>query len=339
MRLLKNSKLSSVVYSCVFLVASNSIGAAVSSLVSTQQTSTPVLSAGTVSEPSSQPYSASVWGRMSQDFQFTYEDSHPQVVAQIAILQAHKKSLYKQLEADAPYINYFFQETHKRGLPGELALLPVIESDCNANSRSKVGALGYWQLMPDTASGLGLKKCADGDPRQDIVASTQAALNFLIGLHQTFQDDWMLALAAYNYGPGNINKAIKQQKKWYKGIGFWDLQHLPVETATYAPKLLALAAVIHDPARYGIELPPTLHLGIPAVKKSTQLASASTPVTAVPKASANTSTASAGTSTSPALATATMASVSSSKPHTSTIHAKGVNSSLLQEMSVSAADI
>lgn len=164
MKILKNGKLSSVVYGYILLIASSGVGTA----LATSTPVTPLQTAVRVASPSPsaqvkiplrpqvvarsasvhiplrpqeqlQPYSASVWAAMSTQFQFNYEDSHPEVMAQIAKLQAHKKDLYKQLKKEAPYINYFFKQTQKHGLPAELALLPVMESDCDPESRSPLG--------------------------------------------------------------------------------------------------------------------------------------------------------------------------------------------------------
>lgn len=200
-------------------------------------------------------FSPSIWADMGDRFQFTYERNRPEVLAQIAWFQAHQDILYKTLASSAAYISYVYEETKKRNLPAELALLPIIESECNPNARSKKGASGLWQLMPRTATDLGLKRNSVYDGRKDIIASTDAALDYLGGLHQAFSKDWLLAMAAYNHGPGNLQNAIDRQKKWYKSASFWNL-HLPNETQKYVPKILALAAVIHHPGRYGIKLPP-----------------------------------------------------------------------------------
>lgn len=197
----------------------------------------------------------SIWAEMGQSLQLDHSlQNRPEVVAQIASFQTHKEDTYKILTTSAPYISYVYEEAQKRGLPAELALLPVIESEGNPNARSKVGAIGLWQLMPHTASDLGIKTNHAYDGRKDVIATTKAALDFLTDLHKNFEGDWLLAMAAYNWGPGSLQKAIKNQKKWYTGSNFWNL-HIPLETQKYVPKLLALAAIIRDPARYGFTLP------------------------------------------------------------------------------------
>jgi membrane-bound lytic murein transglycosylase D len=196
-----------------------------------------------------------IWSEIGVNLQLVPSTAdRPEVLAQIASLQANKEDLYKILKNSAPYISYVYAETQKQGLPAELALLPVIESEGNPNAHSKVGASGLWQFMPQTASELGIKTNQAYDGRKDIVATTHVALAYLMDLHKTFKNDWLLAMAAYNLGAGHLQTAMDHQKKWYRGASFWQL-HLPAETQKYIPKVLALAAIIHDPARYGFTLP------------------------------------------------------------------------------------
>lgn len=197
----------------------------------------------------------SVWAAIGKQLELTPTTPRPEVAAQIHWLQANKDWLYPTLKSSALYINYVFEQTQKRHLPAELALLPVLESDGDPTARSRVGASGMWQLMPATAKDLGVKNLSDYDGRKDVVASTDAALNFLADLHQSFHDDWFLAMGAYNSGPGIIQAALRQQHKWYRSTTFWDLSSLPIETKLYVPRLLALATVIRDPERYGFTLP------------------------------------------------------------------------------------
>lgn len=200
--------------------------------------------------------SLSIWADMADKFQLAHERERPEVAAQIAWLQANQDFLYKVLQTSAPYMAYIYEETKKRGLPAELALLPIVESEFNPNARSKAGAIGLWQFMPGTAAELGLKRNAAYDGRKDVIASTEAALGYLRGLHHEFSKDWLLAMAAYNYGPGRLQTAIDRPKKQDKNTSFWHLKTLPKETQKYVPKVLALAAVIEQPERYGIKLPP-----------------------------------------------------------------------------------
>ncbi len=200
------------------------------------------------------PTQDSIWSNMSEDFSLDHNINRPEVNAQIAKWRRNKKDLYETLRVAAPYISYVYEQTQKRGLPAELALLPIIESEFNPNNRSNRGATGIWQIMPGTASELGLRNHRGYDGRRDIVASTNAALNYLRDLHQTL-GNWQLALAAYNWGPGNIAGVVKRQNRAAESSSFWNLPRLPTETKIYVPKLLALADMIQNPERYNIKLP------------------------------------------------------------------------------------
>ncbi len=195
-----------------------------------------------------------LWANISQHFTLNHEVDRGQVMRQIAWLQQHQQALYNSLQAAAPYISYIYQQTQKHGVPAELALLPMIESQCNPLAKSGPGASGVWQIMPKTGKNMGLTSNSSYDGRRDVVASTDAALNYLTFLHQSFHQDWEVALAAYNWGPGNVDKQVHQQSRWYRTASFWEL-NLPAETANYVPKLLALAEVVQHPDRYHIRLP------------------------------------------------------------------------------------
>ncbi len=195
-----------------------------------------------------------MWASLSADFGMDHAIDRQEVQAQIAILQKNQAALYRMLNEAAPYISYVYQQTHKAGLPGELALLPVVESQYDPMAKSPVGASGMWQIMPNTAPDLGLKNNHSYDGRRDIVASTQGALRYLKQLASSLNQDWHLALAAYNFGPGNIRKATKAKNKDGQTASFWTLS-LPKETKNYVPKLMALAEIVQNPAKYNVKLP------------------------------------------------------------------------------------
>lgn len=196
--------------------------------------------------------SSSIWSAMSQQFKLGANSlNNPEVSKQIAILVKNQGTLAKTLQAAAPYISYVFAKTQQKGLPAELALLPIVESQYSPYAKSPVGASGLWQIMPQTATHLGLKRGGGYDGSRDIVASTDAALKYLTDLNKMFKKNWELALAAYNWGPGNILKNVKKQAT----TNFWALKKIPKETRDYLPKLIALAAVIKNPAKYNIHLP------------------------------------------------------------------------------------
>jgi hypothetical protein len=151
------------------------------------------------------------------------------------------------------YLPYVWTEVKRRGLPAELALLPYVESAYSPWAVSRMGAVGMWQIMPGTARVLKLKLGQTCDQRRDMIHSTRAALDYLEQMHAKF-DDWLLAIAAYNAGPGRIERAIKRNKRTGKPTDFWSLK-LPRETRRYVPRLLVTRNLILDAKVRGIELP------------------------------------------------------------------------------------
>jgi membrane-bound lytic murein transglycosylase D len=137
------------------------------------------------------------------------------------------------------YIYHIKEELQSRDMPLELALLPIVESAYDSFAYSHGRAAGLWQIIPGTAKYLGVKQNWWYDGRRDVLDSTNAALNFLESLHREFDGDWMLAIAAYNSGAGNVRKGIRRNKKKNRSTDFWSLD-LPRETKNYVPKLLAL---------------------------------------------------------------------------------------------------
>jgi len=176
----------------------------------------------------------------------------PLVRQQIAFLQKQPNYINELVRNATPYLFYIASEVRRYGLPAEIALIPMIESDYNPFGISKKGAVGLWQMMPNTATELGIKINHWYDGRRNIVTATNAALQHLKYLHSYF-GDWLLALAAYDSGDGTVRAAIHYNQKHHLPTDFWSLP-LPQETKHYVPKLLALAAIIKDPHRYGISL-------------------------------------------------------------------------------------
>ncbi len=151
------------------------------------------------------------------------------------------------------YLPYVWSEIKRRGLPAELALLPYVESAYSPWAVSRMGAVGMWQIMPGTARLLKLKLGQTCDQRRDVIHSTRAAIDYLEKMYAKF-NDWLLAIAAYNAGPGRIEKAIKRNKRAGKATDFWSLK-LPRETRRYVPRLLVTRDLILDAKAQGIELP------------------------------------------------------------------------------------
>lgn len=153
------------------------------------------------------------------------------------------------------YLYHVVKELENRGMPTELALLPVIESAFNPQALSTANAAGIWQFMPDTGKTFSLQQNMFKDERRGVLASTDAALTYLQRLYTMF-GDWQLALAAYNWGEGNVQKAIQKNRALGKPTDFESLADLmPAETRNYVPKLQAVKNIIANPAQYGLVLP------------------------------------------------------------------------------------
>jgi membrane-bound lytic murein transglycosylase D len=153
------------------------------------------------------------------------------------------------------YLYHVVQELEKRGMPTELALLPVIESAFNPQALSSANAAGIWQFVPGTGKDFDLKQNMFKDERRGVLASTDAALTYLQRLYTMF-GDWHLALAAYNWGEGNVQRAIKKNQAAGKPTDFESLAELmPAETRNYVPKLQAVKNIVAAPNQFGVTLP------------------------------------------------------------------------------------
>jgi membrane-bound lytic murein transglycosylase D len=194
-----------------------------------------------------------VWDMMRQHFILNHEVTQPEVQNQLRWLIANPSYLRKLAQSE-PYIYHILTEIKKRKMPGEIALIPMIESSYDPFAYSGAGAAGLWQLMPGTGTDLGLKQDWWFDGRRSIRPSTDAALNYLLYLHNFFNGDWILAFAAYDSGEGTMARIIKNSRQTGRKIHFWSLP-VPNETKAYIPRLLALAEIIQNPQRYHIQLP------------------------------------------------------------------------------------
>jgi len=153
------------------------------------------------------------------------------------------------------YLYHIVTELERRGMPLELALLPVVESAFEPYAYSRARASGLWQFIPDTGSKYGLKQDWWYDGRRDIVESTRAALDYLASLHAEFDGDWLLAIAAYNCGEAMVERAVEANHAAGRPVSFWELW-LPRETRAYVPKLLAMKRLVLDPEGYGLAFSP-----------------------------------------------------------------------------------
>ena len=192
---------------------------------------------------------------MRAHFHINNQISRPSVPRQIAWYKKHPEYIRKLSENARPYMYYVYHEVKKRGMPAEIALVPMIESGYDPYAYSHAGAAGLWQMMPTTAAGFGLHLNWWYDGRRDIYASTTAALDYLEYLHNFFHGDWLDALAAYDSGEGHVLSRIRYNAHHHRDTHFWALK-LPRETRRYIPKLLALSQIIEHPRQYHVYLPP-----------------------------------------------------------------------------------
>lgn len=196
-----------------------------------------------------------LWDVLRDEFSLPHYEDNPAVQEKIDWLMNNQDYLMRSATRAAPYLYYILQQVRKRHLPAEIVLLPIIESGYNPFSLSSVGAAGIWQLMPGTATGLGVKQDSWYDGRRDIIASTRGALTYLAYLQNFFEGNWLLALAAYNTGEGNVLSAIKKNIRYGIDTDFWSLP-VAQQTKDYVPSLLALAVIISHPEHYPVYFPP-----------------------------------------------------------------------------------
>ena len=195
------------------------------------------------------------WSRLRDSFQWQDGPHDPRVQAWIDHYRQSPHNIAEITERARPWLAWITQKVEERGLPGEIALIPFIESSFDPAARSHRGAAGLWQFMPRTGDSLGLSRQRGYDGRLDVVASTYAALDYIeYQADQWYEGDIELSLAAYNAGAGTVNKARRRAMAQGKGGDYWSLS-LPRETMNYVPKLKAIAAIINAPDDYQVALP------------------------------------------------------------------------------------
>jgi membrane-bound lytic murein transglycosylase D len=182
-------------------------------------------------------------------------DVNPRIERQRLWFVSNPSFIEKASERGSLYIHYIVERLEERDMPLELALLPMIESAYNPFAYSHANAVGLWQFIPSTGRHFNLRQTNWYDGRRDVTASTNAALNYLSRLHEMFNGDWLLALAAYNAGEGTVSRAIERNQRLGLPTDYWNLP-LPKETQDYVPKLLALSQIVMAPEAYGMDLNP-----------------------------------------------------------------------------------
>ncbi|MES2019389.1 MAG: transglycosylase SLT domain-containing protein [Pseudomonadota bacterium] len=197
---------------------------------------------------------ADVWGRIRTGYAIP-DISNALVAKHVAYYSARPDYLARISIRANRYMFHVVSELEKRNMPTELALLPIIESAFNPQAYSSADAAGMWQFVPGTGRDYNLKQNTFKDERRGVLASTDAALSYLQRLYTMF-GDWPLALAAYNWGEGNVQKAIKRNQALGKPTDYESLADLmPAETRNYVPKLQAVKNIIANPAQYNVSLP------------------------------------------------------------------------------------
>lgn len=206
-------------------------------------------SVATVDLTSQQP---DLWARIRLGFGMQDLDN-PNVERQLASFQAHPQAVARTLERGRKYLYHIVTELEKRGMPTELALLPLVESSFNPQAFSSAKAAGLWQFIPSTGRDFRLKQDWWVDERRDILVSTEAALTYLQAIYE-LQGDWHLALASYNWGENSVLRAVNNNRNAGKPTDFNSLR-MPAETSQYVPKLQAIKMIVAHPEKYGITLP------------------------------------------------------------------------------------
>lgn len=187
---------------------------------------------------------------------YTLSDvDHPSVDAELRWFVRHPDYLDRTFKRGERYLHYIVGEIEARNMPLELALLPVVESAFNPVAYSRARASGLWQFIAETGRRYGLKQNWYYDGRRDVVASTNAALDYLQFLADEFDGDWLLAVAAYNCGEARVAREVKHNIRAGKPTDYFSLK-LPRETRAYVPKLLAMRRIVGDPTSHGLAFSP-----------------------------------------------------------------------------------
>ncbi|WP_110656042.1 transglycosylase SLT domain-containing protein [Salinicola halimionae] len=195
------------------------------------------------------------WLRLRKEFRLSHETANPRVAEWLEWYRDHPQHVERVAAQAKPWLRWVTLQLKSRDLPGEIALLPFIESGYDPTATNPGGAAGLWQFMPATGDAMGLSRTAWYDGRHDVVAATAAAMSYIQQQADRWYDgDLLLALAAYNAGAGTVNSAREAAANRGEPIDYWHLR-LPAETMAYIPRLLALSEVIAQPEQYGVVLP------------------------------------------------------------------------------------
>ncbi|MGO9514313.1 MAG: LysM peptidoglycan-binding domain-containing protein [Steroidobacteraceae bacterium] len=192
-----------------------------------------------------------LFDRMRAGFAFD-EVQEPAIDQQLSWFLHNQDYLERVFQRGQRYMYHVITEVEARGMPLEFALLPVVESAYEPFAYSVSRAAGLWQFIPATGVRFGLKQDWWFDGRRDVIESTRAALDYLQALHDQFDGDWLLAIAAYNVGEATVQREVDYNHAHGRPTDFWHL-NLPAETRAYVPKLLAMKRLMAEPERYGMD--------------------------------------------------------------------------------------
>ena len=196
-----------------------------------------------------------LWEKIGSSLNLPRHLERKAVRGRLAWYAKNQEYIDRVVERSRPYLYHIVTEIEQRGMPLELALLPIVESAFHPFAYSRSHASGIWQFIPGTGKIFGMKQNWWYDGRRDIVEATRGALDYLEKLNRYFDGDWLLALAAYNTGERNVARAIKRNKKAGRKTDFFSLR-LPRETRGYVPSLLAVAELVANPEQHGIAWKP-----------------------------------------------------------------------------------
>lgn len=207
-----------------------------------------------VSEQVEQALPDDLWQRIRAEL--SWQDiENEQVDKAVASYLAQPSYMPTVSERGSLYLYYIVEEVQKRNMPMEIVLLPLVESTLDPMAYSRNRAAGLWQIMPATGAHLGLQQDWWFDGRRSVRDSTRVALDYLEQLHRQFDNDWLLALAAYNAGNSRVARAQRANAAKGRPTDYWSLD-LPRETRRYVPKMLALSRIVADPEAYDVIIPP-----------------------------------------------------------------------------------
>ena len=206
---------------------------------------------GVVGDPITELPPSDLWDRIRAGYAMPDLDD-PLVAKWEKFYSERPEYMARIVDRSGKYMFYIVTELERRGMPLEIALLPMIESAFNPIAHSSAKASGIWQFIPSTGTSYGMKQDWWADSRRDIVKATNGALDYLSNLHGMF-GDWQLALASYNWGEGSVGRAVQKSKARGNAGNYLSLD-MPAETRNYLPKLQAVKNIIRNPAAFGITI-------------------------------------------------------------------------------------